>query len=32
VRLSVPHDDYGVIEDCFAAIGHYVTYELRATK
>ena len=30
--VAVPHDDYGIIEDCFAAIGHWITNELRADK
>lgn len=30
IQVNVPHDDYGIIEDCFAAIGHWLTYELRA--
>lgn len=32
VAVNIPHDDYGIIEDCFAAIGHWLTYELHATK
>lgn len=28
ITIRVPSDDYGVIEDCFAAIGHYLTKEL----
>lgn len=27
--VSVPSDDYGIIEDCFSAIGHYLTESLR---
>lgn len=28
VVVNVPHEDYGILEDCFAAIGHYLTKEL----
>lgn len=28
--IIVPSDNYGVIEDCFAAIGHYFVEEMRA--
>lgn len=27
--VNVPHQHYGVIEDCFMAIGHWLTEELR---
>jgi D-sedoheptulose 7-phosphate isomerase len=26
--IIVPHTDYGIIEDCFAAIGHWLTKEV----
>lgn len=29
LTVCVPSDDYGIIEDCFAAIGHWLTQELR---
>lgn len=29
VVVNVPHDHYGVIEDCHMAIGHWLTEELR---
>lgn len=29
LAIYVPSEDYGLIEDCFAAIGHYLTQELR---
>lgn len=28
VTVRIPHADYGVIEDCFSAIGHWLTREL----
>lgn len=27
-NVRIPHDDYGIIEDCFSAIGHWLTKEL----
>lgn len=27
--IRVPSDDYGIIEDCFSAIGHWLTEQLR---
>lgn len=29
LTVHIPSDDYGIIEDCFAAIGHWLTQELR---
>lgn len=29
VVVKVPHDHYGIIEDCHLAIGHWLTEELR---
>lgn len=29
LTIRIPSDDYGIIEDCFAAIGHYLTEGLR---
>ena len=26
--IMIPHTDYGIIEDCFSAIGHWLTKEL----
>jgi len=28
LSVHVPHEDYGVLEDCFSAIGHWLTKEL----
>lgn len=29
IEIVVPHDHYGIIEDCHLAIGHWLTEELR---
>jgi len=30
--IRVPHSSYGIIEDCFSAIGHWLTRELCVTR